>query len=133
MPSYPARVLLVDDSPVALAVLSSVFTAALYEVSTATHGEEGFNLALRMAPHVIVTDCVMPGVDGFGLLRLLRSHPATIAIPVVMLTSCEVEDSQFEAHQAQPQAYVAKVTPMEELLGLVREMLEALGEKPPVI
>jgi CheY-like chemotaxis protein len=124
--SHPqVRVLIVDDSPVALAVLSAVFKAGHFDVATAAHGQEGFDLALRALPDVIVTDCVMPGVDGFGLLRLLKAHPATSAIPVVMLTSSEFTAPQPGSDQPQPEVFISKVTPMEELLGVVRRVLTA--------
>ena len=125
MPDPQLRVLIVDDSPVALAVLEAVFKAAQYEISTAGDGQEGFDLALLSPPDLILTDGVMPGVDGFGLLRLLRANPATELIPVVMLTSGDFAASQSGGGQPQPQACVSKVTPMEELLETVGAVLAA--------
>ena len=125
MPDPQLRVLIVDDSPVALAVLEAVFKAAHYDVVTAGDGQEGFDLALRTPPDLILTDGVMPGVDGFGLLRLLKANPATELIPVVMLTSGDFAASQAGPSQPQPQACVAKVTPMEELQETVRAVLAA--------
>ena len=125
MPDPQLRVLIVDDSPVALAVLEAVFKAAHYEVVTAGDGQEGFDLALQTPPDLILTDGVMPGVDGFGLLRLLKANPATELIPVVMLTSGDFAASQAGPGQPQPEACVAKVTPMEELLETVSAVLAA--------
>jgi CheY-like chemotaxis protein len=67
----------VDDSPVALAFLEAVFRGAHYEVETASNGMEGLDKALRSAPDLIVTDGLMPDVDGFELVRRLRNHPET--------------------------------------------------------
>lgn len=120
-----ARVLIVDDSPVALAVLEAVFRASHYDVVTAGDGQEGFELALLTPPDLIVTDGVMPEVDGFGLLRLLRANPATERIPVILLTSGDFAGSQVGSGQPLPQAVVAKVTPMDELLETVKGVLDA--------
>ena len=125
MPDTHTRVLIVDDSPVALAVLEAVFKAAHYQVATAGDGQEGFDLALRTPPDLILTDGIMPGVDGFGLLRLLKANPATSWIPVVMLTSGDFAASQSGPDQPQPQACVAKTTPMEELVETVKGVLDA--------
>ena len=123
MPDSLVRVLIVDDSPVALAVLEAVFRAAHYEIMTAGDGQEGFDLAVQTPPDVILTDGVMPGVDGFGLLRLLKANPATERVPVVMLTSGDFAASQAGPSQPQPQACLAKGAPMEDLLATVSRVL----------
>ena len=123
MPDSRVRVLIVDDSPVALAVLEAVFKAAHYEVMTAGDGQEGFDLALQTPPDLILTDGVMPGVDGFGLLRLLKANPATELVPVVMLTSGDFAASQAGPNQPPPQACLAKGAPMENLLETVSRVL----------
>ena len=123
MPDSLVRVLIVDDSPVALAVLEAVFKAAHYEIMTAGDGQEGFDLAVQTPPDVILTDGVMPGVDGFGLLRLLKANPATERVPVVMLTSGDFAASQAGPGQPQPQACLAKGAPMEDLLETVSRVL----------
>lgn len=126
MPNPQLRVLIVDDSPVALAVLESVFRAEHFDVVTAGHGQEGFDLAVQRPPDLIVTDSVMPGVDGFALLGLLREHPATKLIPVVMLTSDDIAAARSDPARPQPTLYVAKVTPMEELMESVKRVLAAV-------
>jgi CheY-like chemotaxis protein len=85
-------VLIVDDSPVALAVLEAVFKGEQYDVVTAGDGMEGVEQARRTVPDLLVTDGVMPDVDGFELLRMLKEHPATRVIPVIMLTSGDIGD-----------------------------------------
>jgi CheY-like chemotaxis protein len=121
-----ARLLIVDDSPVALAVLEAVFTAAHYEVVTAEDGQEAFDKALLgPPPDLILSDGVMPRVDGLALLRLLKANATTERIPVVMLTSGDFAAFPPGPGQPQPEAWVAKVRPMEELLEAVRGVLAA--------
>ena len=119
------RVLIVDDSPVVLAILKAVFTAENYDVVTASGGHQGFELALCSALDLLVTDSVMPGVDGFGLLRLLKAHPSTRSIPVIMLTSGDMMDLGSPADRPKPDAYAVKSTSMDALVTLARDVMAA--------
>ncbi len=119
------RVLLVDDSPVTLFMLQAVFEGANYAVGTAGDGLEGFEKARRIEPDVIVTDGMMPGVDGFELLRMMKEHAATRLIPVIMLTAGDARDPEYQNRQPQPDAFVAKSMEMAPLLARVRDMLAA--------
>ena len=119
-----ARVLVVDDSPTALYLLRTVFEGEQYDVVTATDGIEGLDEVHRRAPDLIVTDSVMPGLDGFALLRRLRDDPATRRIPVVMLTSGDPSDPDNEKNDLQPDVFVAKSAEMQPLLREVRSLLQ---------
>ncbi len=77
------RVLIVDDSPVALAILGAVFKGEHYEVDTAGDGLDGFDKARQFEPDLVITDGLMPRADGFELVRLLKEDPATRSIPVL--------------------------------------------------
>ena len=123
--SGPARVLIVDDSPLTLRILQAVFEAQHYDVVTANDGLEGFELAQRIGPDVLVTDGIMPGVDGFELLRMLKENPVTRLIPVVMLTAGDVHDPEYQDRRPQPDALIAKSVHMEPLLSLVKDLLAA--------
>lgn len=124
-----ARVLIVDDSPTALAVLQAVFEGEHYDVVTASDGMEGFEKAMRIEPDLLVTDGIMPGVDGFELLRMLKENPATRLIPVIMLTSGDIRDAEDQNRQPQPDAFIAKSMQMEPLLSRVRDMLAAAAPR----
>ncbi len=119
-----ARVLVVDDSPTALYLLRTVFEGEQYDVVTATDGIEGLDEVHRRAPDLIVTDSVMPGLDGFALLRRLRDDPATRRIPVVMLTSGDPSDPEYLKNDLQPDVFVAKSAEMQPLLREVRSLLQ---------
>lgn len=119
------RVLIVDDSPTALGVLQAVFEGEHYDVVTASDGLEGFEKAQRIEPDLLVTDGIMPGVDGFELLRMLKDNPATRLIPVIMLTSGDILDAEHQNRQPQPDAFIAKSMQMEPLLSRVKDMLAA--------
>ena len=124
------RLLIIDDSPVALSFLQAVFKSASYEVDTAPDGEAGFVKALSGMPDLIVTDGLMPGIDGFELIRRLRDDPAVKDIPVLMLTSGEVGDAEFTSREPQPDAMVAKSASVDPLLAGVKALLN--GRTPRV-
>jgi len=100
-----------------------VFRGAHYEVETAGNGADGFDKARRILPDLVVTDGLMPDVDGFELIRRLRDLPETEHIPVVMLTSGDIEDSEYTARVPQPDALVAKSMQIEPLLDQVKTLL----------
>lgn len=124
------RVLLVDDSPTALVVLQAVFEGEHYDVVTAGDGMDGFEKAQRFAPDLLITDGLMPGIDGFELIRMLKAHPATRLIPVIMLTSADVRDAEYQNRQPQPDAFMAKSMQMEPLLSRVKDMLATAPGSP---
>lgn len=118
-----ARVLVVDDSPTALYLLRAIFEGEQYDVVTASDGLEGLHEVQRCAPDLIVTDSVMPGLDGFALLRRLRENPATRLIPVIMLTSGDPRDPDYQKNALQPDVFVTKSAEMRPLLQQVRDLL----------
>ncbi len=97
--------MIVDDSPVALAFLEAIFKGAYFEVETAGTGQEGVDKALRLEPDLVVTDGLMPDVDGFELIRRLKANHATADIPVVMLTSGDFRDSEYTSRVPQSKPF----------------------------
>ena len=123
-PRGRARVLVVDDSPTALRLLQAVFEAEHFDVVTANDGGEGLEKVQQCRPDLIVTDSIMPGVDGFAFLRRLKENPATRLIPVIMLTSGDLRDPEYQQSESQPDAFVTKSMEMEPLLNQARDLLK---------
>ena len=122
--SQRLRALIVDDSPVALSFLRAVFHGT-YDVETAVDGEDAMQKATAQPPDIVVTDSLMPKVDGFELIALLRAHPPTASIPVVMLTSSDAADEEIRSRTPQPDALVRKSTTIDPLLDIVAKLLQA--------
>ena len=117
-----ARVLVVDDSPTVLSLLRAALEAHQYEVATAGDGVEALEGIRHAAPDLIVTDSIMPGLDGFALLTRLKEDPSTRGIPVIMLTSDP--DDPRPAGNVQPDAVIIKSAQMEPLLTEIRGLLQ---------
>ena len=118
-----SRVLVVDDSETVVNFLRMVLESQKYEVDTASDGNEGLAKAHQSLPDLIITDSIMPGMDGFSLLHALRADPATEAVPVIMLTSGDPHDPDHIVRDPQPNAFVKKSADFEPLLAEVRDAL----------
>jgi len=81
------RILVVDDEPHIVQVVSLKLRNAGYEVLTAADGEEAFDVAREAMPHLIITDFQMPYMTGLELCRALANDEKTRAIPVIILTA----------------------------------------------
>lgn len=121
----PARVLVVDDSPTVLSLLQAALEAHHLEVQTASDGVEGLEKIRQFSPHLIVTDSIMPRLDGFALLARVKEDPATRRIPVIMLTSDP--DDPRPGGDIQPDAVITKSAQIEPLLAEIRSLLRSSG------
>jgi adenylate cyclase len=91
-----ARILVVDDTPDNLYLMSALLEER-YEVATAESGEQALAIVASEAPpELVLLDIMMPGMDGYEVLRRLRQNPATSDIPVIFLTALtSIEEEQF--------------------------------------
>jgi twitching motility two-component system response regulator PilH len=117
------RVLIVDDSETIITFLRMILESEKYDVDTAADGVEGLAKARQTLPDLIITDSIMPGMDGFALLHALRADADTEAVPVIMLTSGDPHDPDHVVRQPQPDAFVKKSSDFGPLLSQVREAL----------
>jgi DNA-binding response OmpR family regulator len=118
-----SKVLIVDDSETVLHFLRVLLERENYEVDTACDGTEGLTKVHQSLPDLIVTDSIMPGMDGFAFLRALRADPATETVPVIMLTSGDPHDPDHIVRAPQPDAFVKKSADFGPLLAEIRDAL----------
>jgi DNA-binding response OmpR family regulator len=81
------RILLCDDEIHIVKAAEFKLKRAGYDVETASNGEEAWEIILRNLPDMLITDCQMPRLDGFGLTQRIRENPATRDLPIFMLTA----------------------------------------------
>jgi PAS domain S-box-containing protein len=118
----PERILVVDDNADMRDYVRRLL-GGHYAVVTASNGEEGLQVALREPPDLTLADIMMPGMDGFGLLEALRSHPATAERPVILLSARAGEEARSEGMEAGADDYLVKPFSSRELLARVRAHL----------
>ena len=97
MPDTTAPILIVEDVPNVLELLEVTLRFKGYSVITARNGEEALEVMARQRPTLIVTDILMPKMDGYAFVQKLRLNPDTRAIPVVFLSATYVtpDDKEF--------------------------------------
>ncbi|MBQ4837338.1 hybrid sensor histidine kinase/response regulator transcription factor [Pseudoalteromonas luteoviolacea] len=100
-------VLIVDDTPDMLTLLSSIFEHD-YKVEVAVDGAQGLEVAKAQLPDLIISDVMMPKLDGFGLLSRIKQDPLTAHIPVILLTANLNEQRELEGLSRQADDYITK-------------------------
>nr|WP_029434012.1 ATP-binding protein [Blastococcus sp. URHD0036] len=118
-----ATVLVVDDNADMRAYLSRLL-APHHDVRTAENGEEALQEIGRSRPDLVLTDVMMPVVDGFALLSALRSNAATRTLPIVMLTARAGQEAAVEGLEAGADDYLPKPFESAELIARVRAVLD---------
>ncbi|HET8936723.1 MAG TPA: ATP-binding protein [Polyangiales bacterium] len=118
------RVLIVDDNADMRAYLSSLLSP-YWTVATAADGEAALASIMTSLPSLIVSDVMMPGMDGFALLKRLRAMPATRVIPVILLSARAGEGAVVEGLETGADDYLLKPFSARELITRVRGHLEA--------
>src|SRR4051812_13968000 len=118
-----ATILVVDDNADMRDYISGLL-ADRYEVLTAADGRVGLELAHEHAPDLVLSDVMMPRLDGFGLLAALRADPLTARTPVVLLSARAGEEATIEGLEAGADDYLIKPFSARELLARVQANLE---------
>ncbi|MFD1148482.1 SpoIIE family protein phosphatase [Saccharothrix hoggarensis] len=129
-PSHPlpgstpgARVLVVDDNADLRQMLVRLLSP-YWQVLVAADGRQALELARAERPDLVLSDVMMPRLDGFGLLEALRSDPATATIPVILLSARAGEEAEIQGLDAGADDYLVKPFSSLELLARVRSNLE---------
>ena len=117
-PRTGERILLADDNPDMRDYVMRLLSDR-YQVATAANGEEALAAALADPPDLILSDIMMPGIGGFGLLAELRGHAETSTIPVILLSARAGEESRVEGLTAGADDYLIKPFTARELLARV--------------
>jgi DNA-binding NarL/FixJ family response regulator len=118
------QLLVVDDDPSLLLAVSETLRAEGHEVVTARRGSEAMVRVAESLPDLIITDIRMPGMDGYALVRNLRSAARTRLIPIVFLTAKDETADRITGFQTGVDAYVTKPFESEELIAIVKSILE---------
>ncbi|EID73281.1 MULTISPECIES: response regulator transcription factor [Rhodococcus] len=121
-----ARVLVVDDEPNILELLSVSLRFQGFEVATASTGAEGLDTARTFRPDAVILDVMMPGMDGFGLLKRLRADG--VYAPVLFLTAKDAVEDKISGLTLGADDYVTKPFSLEEVVTRLRVILRRAGK-----
>lgn len=115
-------VLIVEDTPSEMELISHYLQEGGYMVISAVTAKEAMSKAIEQRPDVILTDVVMPGMSGFELCRSLRKHPATEKVPIVICSSKNLEIDRLWGMKQGADAYITKPFTREQLIRVVRSV-----------
>jgi signal transduction histidine kinase/DNA-binding response OmpR family regulator len=124
LPGFGKRVLLADDNADMRDYVRRLLEAQGYAVETAEDGEVALASARRSPPDLVLTDVMMPKLDGFGVLRGIRTDPKLAGTPVLMLSARAGEEAKVQALDAAADDYLAKPFAARELLARVNSNIQ---------
>lgn len=115
------RILLVDDEPHILQFLELGLVNEGFDIRTAPDGMTAITLAQQFAPHIVILDVMMPGMDGFEVCRMLKKNGSEVA--VIMLTAKDEVDDRVKGLTIGADDYLVKPFSFDELLARIRARL----------
>jgi CheY-like chemotaxis protein len=145
------RILVVDDDPRVHALVKSVCESRRYQIFTAHDGEEGLSMAEKKLPDLIVTDVMMPRIDGWSLVSRLRTRAQFSNVPIIFITALSGSEDRLRGFRLGADAFLTKPFRLDELSARIdgalrgrkevdaaRKKLAGLGtpqagRRPPVI
>lgn len=118
------RILIVDDETELAYAIQIRLKQAGYEVLTAYDGFEGLEKARKENPDLILLDILMPGMDGYQMLRKLKENNQTKSIPVIMLTAKSQLEDVTQATNLGVEDYIVKPFDYLAMLGKIKKALK---------
>ena len=118
-----ARILVVDDQRTNAEMVSGLLGNLGYEVDVAANGEEALQRVASKAPDLVISDILMPRMDGYELCRRLRASAATALLPVILVTSAEPQTERVKGVEAGADDFLAKPVNWAELFARVKRLL----------
>ena len=122
------RILIIEDSPVNMALTVAILENAGHAVLQADHAVEGIEIARREQPDLVLMDIQLPDLDGLTATRMLKSDPRTAKLPVIALTAFAMKGDEDETRAAGCDGYVTKPIRYKEFLAEVDNVLKRRAE-----
>src|SRR5919199_674528 len=120
-----AQLLLVDDEPgVRVSVKEYLEEVGGFNVQVASNADEAWQILQRKTPDLVISDIMMPKVDGYQFLKKLRDDPRFKVLPVVFLTARGMTSDRIQGYHAGVDAYLPKPFDPDELVAIIENLLE---------
>jgi Response regulator containing a CheY-like receiver domain and a GGDEF domain len=120
------NVLAVDDIPVNLLLVQKMLSCFNFRFRTASGGQQALDAVASEKPDLILLDLMMPGIDGFEVLRRLRGDPTTSDIRIVILSALNSNEDVVRGYDAGANDFIMKPIIMDKLLSCVVEQLRVV-------
>lgn len=122
-----ATIMIIDDNKELLWMLKDILSDEYY-ILTAENGEEGLALIKQKTPDLIITDIMMPKIDGITLTKQLKNNKHTVHIPLVILSAKNTTDEKIEGIESGADAYIPKPFNTQYLRSIIKQLLKKQGE-----
>ena len=122
--SSKPSVLIIDDNADIRSYVHSLLHAD-YTVIEAVDGSDGIRKAMKYVPDLIISDVMMPGIDGIECCRRLKSELQTCHIPVILLTACSLDEQRIQGYDGGADSYISKPFSSQLLLARVRNLIDS--------
>jgi CheY-like chemotaxis protein len=120
-----AHILIIEDDPEAAHVLELILKREGHRSTIAMDGQQGLNAMWTLLPDVVLLDLMMPGMDGFEVCRQTRAHPATVHLPVIVVSARTLDSDKLRAKQVGVNAYLTKPYSRADLVATINRCLPA--------
>ena len=120
-----ARILLIEDSPTEAAVMAQLLERNGHKVTTSGSAEDGIASCKRDKPDLVLMDVVLPGMNGFQATRALSRDAETSHIPVLIVSTKNMETDKAWGMRQGARDYIVKPPNEDELIGRINEVLAA--------
>lgn len=118
-----ARILLIEDSPTDTAVLTQLLERNGHQVLAAGNAEDGIVAAKREQPDLVIMDVILPGMNGFQATRALSRDAATSAIPILIVSTKDMETDRAWGMRQGAKDYIVKPPRESELIARINAVL----------
>jgi twitching motility two-component system response regulator PilH len=118
-----AHILIVDDSPTDAYLVKTILEGHGYKTSELSSGTDAVDKAAALKPNLIIMDVVMPGLNGFQATRKITKNPATSSIPVVIVSSKNMESDRAWGLMQGAKEFLVKPVKEDELLAVVKRLI----------
>lgn len=123
-----ANILVVEDERLIARLLKETLQIEGYQVVTVLRGDDAVQYTLRETPHLLILDVKLPDMDGYEVIRQLRSHPKSMHIPIIMLSELNDSADKVRAFELGVDDYVTKPFNTDELLARIRTQLRRVQQ-----
>ena len=123
-----ADILVVEDEQLIARLLKETLQYEGYNVVNVPNGEDAVQFALCETPHLIILDLMLPGIDGYEVVRRLHSHPKTIHIPIIVLSALGETKDKVSAFETGVDDYVTKPFHTDELIARIQAQLRRVQQ-----
>ena len=113
------RILVIDDSPTVLYMVTEMIAQGGHETITATNGEQALYMAITQRPDLVLLDVILPKLNGYEVCRQLKATPQTADIPVVMITSKTKDKDREWGMEQGADDYITKPFAADDLLDVI--------------